>query len=81
MPRRSRNKSAGSDKRRIWKNNGWPLDFDNETLPPSLFAIDPPAPSWLYDNDAISRGYFDDACDGFVEVRIRAAARIRTRVA
>ena len=39
-------------------------------MPPSLFAIDPPAPSWLYDNVAISRGYFDDACDGFVEVRI-----------
>ena len=46
------------------------LDYDNETVPPALFAIDPPAPSWLYDNDAISRGYLDDACDGFVEVRL-----------
>ena len=43
---------------------------DNQTLPPSLFAINPPAPSWLFDNVAISRGYFDDACDGFVEVQL-----------
>src|SRR6185437_7220352 len=42
----------------------------NQTLPPSLFAINPPAPSWLFDNVAISRGYFDDACDGFVEVQL-----------
>lgn len=56
----------------------------NETLPPSLYAIEPPAPSWLNDNIAISRGYMDDACDGFAEVRLRlrsgkyltAAARI-----
>lgn len=43
---------------------------EDETIPPSLFAIEPPAPSWLNDNIAISRGYFDDACDGFVEVRL-----------
>jgi hypothetical protein len=42
----------------------------NQTVPPSLFAINPPAPSWLFDNKAISRGYFDDACDGFVEVQL-----------
>ena len=42
----------------------------NETLPPSLFAINPPAPSWLYDNIAVSRGYLDDACDGFVDVQL-----------
>ena len=42
----------------------------NETVPPSLFAITPPAPSWLYDNVAVSRGYLDDSCDGFVEVRL-----------
>jgi hypothetical protein len=42
----------------------------NETLPPSLYAINPPAPSWLFDNVAISRGYLDDSCDGFVEVRM-----------
>jgi hypothetical protein len=45
--------------------------FVNETLPPSLFAIEPPAPSWLHNNVAISRGYLDDACDGFVEVRLK----------
>jgi len=44
--------------------------FQNETLPPSLFAIVPPAPSWLHDNRAVSRGYLDDACDGFVHVRL-----------
>ena len=54
----------------IWARAKWDPTFDNETLPPALFAIDPPAPSWLYDNVAISRGYLDDACDGFVEVRI-----------
>ncbi|MGA8939714.1 MAG: hypothetical protein WB439_11165 [Acidobacteriaceae bacterium] len=43
----------------------------NETLPPSLYAIEPPAPSWLNNNIAISRGYLDDSCDGFVEVRLK----------
>lgn len=53
--------------------------FQDETLPPSLFAIVPPAPPWLHDNVAVSRGYFDDACDGIVEVTLgdlTAAARI-----
>jgi hypothetical protein len=45
-------------------------DVKNETLPPSLYAIEPPAPSWLNDNIAISRGYLDDACDGIVEFRL-----------
>ncbi|MGE3873600.1 MAG: hypothetical protein AB7F74_11655 [Parvibaculaceae bacterium] len=45
---------------------------EDETIPPSLFAIVPPAPSWLHDNKAVSRGYLDDACDGFVEVRLAA---------
>ena len=44
--------------------------FSNETLPPALYAIEPPAPSWLNHNKAISRGYIDDACDGFVEVKL-----------
>jgi hypothetical protein len=44
--------------------------IDNQTVPPSLFAINPPAPSWLFDNVAVSRGYLDDACDGFVEARL-----------
>jgi hypothetical protein len=42
----------------------------NETVPPSLFAIDPPAPSWLFNNKAVSRGYLDDACDGIVKVQL-----------
>lgn len=47
--------------------------FHNETVPPSLYAIEPPAPSWLNNNRAISRGYLDDACDGFVEVQLKLA--------
>ena len=54
----------------IWAGERLGSEYDNETVPPALFAIDPPAPSWLYDNEAVSRGYLDDACDGFVEVRI-----------
>jgi hypothetical protein len=54
-----------------WRENlGWPADFSNETVPPDLFAIEPPAPSWLFDNRAVSRGYLDDACDGFVDVHL-----------
>jgi hypothetical protein len=89
------NPGDDTDPRRaaLWKKNGWPfktklngevVTFDNETMPPSLFAIEPPAPSWLFDNRAISRGYLDDACDGFVEVSLampggdalKASARI-----
>ncbi len=53
--------------------DGGPKGFQNETLPPDLYAIRAPAPSWLWDNVAVSRGYFDDACDGIVEVRLRLA--------
>jgi len=42
----------------------------HQTLPPSLFAIEPPAPPWLNHNIAISRGYLDDACDGFIYVKL-----------
>lgn len=45
--------------------------FVNETLPPSLFAAIPPAPPWLHGNIAESRGYFDDVCDGIIEVRLK----------
>jgi hypothetical protein len=70
------------------KNKDWvgfgKKEVKNETLPPSLYAIEPPAPSWLFDNVAISRGYLDDSCDGFVEVcltlpkgkKLQATARI-----
>ena len=47
--------------------------FFNDTLPPALFAISSPAPNWLFDNVAIGRGYLDDACDGFVELRLGPA--------
>ena len=63
-------KTFKNKRQKIWQENRWSLDYDNETVPPALFAINPPAPSWLYDNVAISRGYLDDACDGFVEVRL-----------
>jgi len=53
----------------VWSRlNG--IDSENQTVPPSLFAIEPPAPSWFNNNTAISRGYLDDACDGFVEVQL-----------
>ncbi len=57
------------------KGKWWHFSSDgkNETLPPALFAIVPPAPSWLHDNVAVSRGYFDDACDGIVEIRLDRA--------
>ncbi|MBK8256621.1 MAG: hypothetical protein IPK82_28615 [Polyangiaceae bacterium] len=47
--------------------------FYNETLPPALFAIIPPGPTWLNNNVAVSRGYLDDACDGTVEVALTLA--------
>ena len=52
--------------------------FQNETLPPSLFAIVPPAPPWLNGNVAMSRGYLDDACDGIVEVALTLSDRTLT---
>jgi hypothetical protein len=48
-----------------------PNKIKNQTVPPSLYAIKPPAPSWLNHNKAVSRGYLDDACDGIVEVRLK----------
>jgi hypothetical protein len=45
--------------------------FFNETLPPALFANEALVPVWLNGNKAVSRGYLDDACDGFVEVRLK----------
>lgn len=73
--------------RRIYdgKRGSW-YHFENrdeaaETVPPSLYAITPPAPSWLFDNRAISRGYFDDACDGFVEVSLEVAGQTHVAAA
>jgi hypothetical protein len=57
------------DKTKDWVGFGKD-EVENETVPPSLYAINPPAPSWLNNNIAISRGYLDDSCDGFVEVRV-----------
>ena len=57
------------------KVKGLPTPIYNETMPASLFAIDPPAPPWLNNDVAISRGYLDDACDGFVEVRLKLKNR------
>jgi hypothetical protein len=46
----------------------WP----RETLPPSLYANtnELPAAPWLNGDRAKSRGYLDDACDGFIFVKI-----------
>ena len=65
--------TAGKPRRTAPKGREENKKFSNETLPPALYAIEPPAPSWLNHNKAISRGYIDDACDGFVEVRLTLA--------
>jgi hypothetical protein len=70
-PDREEDKDGKESVTKKWREHlGWPADFSNETVPPDLFAIEPPAPSWLFDNRAISRGYLDDACDGFVDVHL-----------
>jgi hypothetical protein len=64
-----------SDERAIYDRTkdwvGFGEDIKNDTLPPTLYAIEPPAPPWLHFNVAISRGYLDDTCDGFVDVRLK----------
>jgi hypothetical protein len=47
----------------------WP----RHTLPPSLYANtnEPPAAPWLNHDRAVSRGYLDDACDGFIHARLK----------
>jgi hypothetical protein len=57
-----------------------PKGGPRETLPPSLYAIRPPAPPWLNGDHAVSRGYFDDACDGFIEVKIGAKLKAKARI-
>jgi hypothetical protein len=61
------------------KWRGWDIDTAmsadekamRETAPPSLFAITPhQAPPWLHGDKAVSRGYLDDTCDGFVHVKL-----------
>ena len=68
-------KMPGTEKKKNNKEDGqaegsktWP----RATLPPSLYANtnDPPAAPWLNQDRAKSRGYLDDACDGFIYVRI-----------
>jgi len=60
------------------KWRGWDIDTAmnadekavRETAPPSLFAITPhQAPPWLHGDKAVSRGYLDDTCDGFVHLQ------------
>lgn len=69
------------ESRRVYHGKSWigfrgdRVSFEDETVPPSLFAIWPPAPPWLNNNIAESLGYLDDACDGFVEVRLKLSAR------
>jgi hypothetical protein len=60
------------DKTKGWYEFGTD-EVGNQTMPPSLYAIKPPAPAWLNNNVAVSRGYLDDTCDGFVEVRLTVA--------
>ena len=60
---------------------GKPKSFATKPCRRRCIAIDPPAPSWLNHNVAISRGYLDDACDGFVEVRLTLPGRQQLLVA
>src|SRR5262249_23471163 len=39
----------------------------------------PPAAPWLNQNRAVSRGYLDDACDGFIRVRIRGQDELQAK--
>jgi hypothetical protein len=50
-------------------------EHDIDTVPPDLFAIIPPAPPWLKQEKAKSRGYFDDACDGFVRAKLTISGK------
>jgi hypothetical protein len=65
------------DKRKRRSRGSWP----HETLPPSLYANrnPPPAAPWLNQDRAVSRGYLDDACDGFVCVRIRGRDELQAK--
>ena len=51
-------------------------EHDIDTVPPDLFAIIPPAPPWLKQEKARSRGYFDDACDGFVRAKLTISGKL-----
>ena len=54
------------------KTPGRDIDSDSprQTLPSSLYANEAMIPPWLNNENAISRGYIDDACDGFIAVRL-----------
>jgi hypothetical protein len=63
--------------------HGWDIDTAMsanekavyETAPPSLFASEPPAPPWLHGDKAVSRGYLDDTCDGFVHLKLTISGK------
>jgi hypothetical protein len=65
------------DERKRRSRGSWP----HETLPPSLYANTnrPPAAPWLNQDRAVSRGYLDDACDGFIYVRIRGRDELQAK--
>jgi hypothetical protein len=61
----------------LWKHESKKeKEHDIDTVPPDLFAIIPPAPPWLKQQKAESRGYFDDACDGFVRAKLTISGKI-----
>jgi len=64
------NRKVSRGKKESEGDETWP----RETLPPSLYANTnkSPAAPWLNHDRAISRGYLDDACDGFIYVKIDA---------
>ena len=63
------------------KQTGGEETWPRETLPPSLYANTnrPPAAPWLNHDRAKSRGYLDDACDGFIYVRIKGRDELQAK--
>jgi hypothetical protein len=65
---------------RVYNGGNWPRftekkpgkdsnsNSPRQTLPTSLYANKAMTPPWLNAEEAISRGYLDDACDGFIFV-------------
>lgn len=52
-----------------------------ETLGPTLYAIEAPAPVWINQGDIVSRGYLDDTCDGIVTVSLTVGKVTHTATA
>lgn len=68
---------TAQEKKQTGGGETWP----RETLPPSLYANTnrPPAAPWLNHDRAKSRGYLDNACDGFICVKIKGRDELQAK--